>query len=135
MRIHIRLTILQNTIYFLNQLQTIRTTIIPILLQSIFSISIRRKSTIIQNFTKNHPRTYSSSHHVNHQSLHTHTHTHDMKIKLNRVKKKETQLNSSKIHRIYTGARALSKRLIEWLGPFNSQRSSFRTIFNHNRAI
>lgn len=75
--------------------------------------SIRRKSTIIQNFTKNHPRTYSSSHHVNHQSLHTHTHTHDMKIKLNRVKKKETQLNSSKIHRIYTGARALSKRLIE----------------------
>lgn len=30
MRVHIRLTILQNTIYFLNQLQTIRTTIIPI---------------------------------------------------------------------------------------------------------
>lgn len=54
---HIHLAILQNTICFLNQLQTIRTIIISILLPS------REMSvTLIQNFTKNHPRTINLTH-------------------------------------------------------------------------
>lgn len=74
----------------------------------------------------------------NHQSYtHTSIYVH-IKIKLNRVKKKkkETQLNSSKIHPNIHGRACIIKAVNRaGLGPFNSQRSSFRTIFNHNRPI
>lgn len=54
---HIHLAILQNTICLLNQLQTIRTIIISILLPS-----REMSATLIQNFTKNHPWTINLTH-------------------------------------------------------------------------
>ena len=54
---HIHLAILQTTICLLNQLQTIRTIIISILLPS-----REMSATLIQNFTKNHPWTINLTH-------------------------------------------------------------------------